>query len=280
MNITDQVLHQVWDVEQEILDVIHEICKKNNLKYSLAYGTLLGAVRHGGFIPWDDDIDIMMPRKDYEQLKRIWSEQAPEQYIMMDIHTNKDIPNTFTKIVKNNTTFLQSEEGKTMSYHKGIFVDIIPGDLVAPKGIQRKFQYVISAVYLLYTRGYTSGTKGFIGFVEKVLLKLPREKQFKWRDKVEKVLKKWNNTDSEEIFFVDVLSDCKRYYPANMFDNIIEIPFYGKKYNAVNIFDQYLTTIYGDYMQLPPEEDRVWRHHPLVIDFEHNYEDLEKMQNN
>lgn len=275
MKITDEILHKVWAVELEILDVIHSICKKHNLKYSLAYGTLIGAVRHGGFIPWDDDIDLMMPRKDYEKLKRVWKDEAPADYLMMDIESHKDIPNTFAKVVKNNTTFLQNEEAREKSYPKGIFVDIIPGDLVAPKGIRRKIQYIISAVYLLYTRGYASGTKGVIGFIEKVLLKMPREKQHKWRQKAGKSLQKWNDANADEMFFVDILSDCKKYHPADMFDNLSEISFCGKKYNAVASYDRYLTTVYGDYMQLPPEENRVWRHHPIVIDFEHNYEDLE-----
>ena len=77
MKIEDQI-QQVWAVEQEILDVIHRICAEHGLRYALAYGTLIGAVRHGGFIPWDDDIDLVMPREDYEKLLSIWEEAAPE----------------------------------------------------------------------------------------------------------------------------------------------------------------------------------------------------------
>lgn len=274
MTITEDILHKVWAVEQEILDVIHNICKKHNLKYSLAFGTLLGAIRHGGFIPWDDDIDIMMPREDYEKLKSIWKTEAPSDYIMMDIDTHGDITNTFMKVVKNNTTFLQCEKDKKASFHKGIFVDIFPGDLVAPKGIKRKIQYFACAVYLLYTRGYASGSTGFVGFAEKILLKLPKKFQLFLRKKASNLVQKWNYTDSKLIFFVDVIRDCKRYYPSNMFNDIIDVSFCGKKYNSISIYDQYLSTMYKKYMQLPPEADRVWKHHPLLIDFEHNYEDL------
>mgnify|MGYP000031386595 FL=1 len=65
-------IEAVWNTEREILDVVHRVCTENNLRYSLAYGTLLGAVRHGGFIPWDDDVDLIMPREDYEVLLKIW----------------------------------------------------------------------------------------------------------------------------------------------------------------------------------------------------------------
>lgn len=274
MAITEQELHKVWKVEQEILDVIHDVCKKNNLRYSLAYGTLLGAVRHGGFIPWDDDIDLIMPRKDYEELKRIWKDEAPTRYLLMDYHTNYDNPNTFTKIVKDNTTFLQDDEARTKSFHKGIFVDIIPGDLAAPKGVSRKLQYIMSAVYLLYSRGHSSGSGGIIGLIEKVLLKIPKKKYYKYRVKAEKYLRKWNESESKEMLFIETLAGCKKYYPSDMFDNLVEIPFSDKRYSAVADYDSMLTKIYGDYMQLPPEEQRVWHHHPLIIDFEHNYEDL------
>lgn len=274
MVITKEHLQQVWEVEQEILDVIHSVCKQNDLRYSLAFGTLLGAVRHGGFIPWDDDIDIMMPRKDYEELKRVWKDEAPSNYILMDYHTNNDNPNTFMKIVKDNTTFLQDEEERNKSFHKGIFVDVFPGDIVAPKGFKRKLQYLAGAVYLLYSRGYSSGAKGLTGMIENILLKLPKKMQYHYRIKTEQYIRKWNQLSLDEMFFPSTISECKKYYPSNMFDDLIDIYFNGKKYNAFSNYDQILTIEYGDYMQLPPEEERVWHHHPILINFQHNYEDL------
>ena len=112
------IQHKVWDVEQEILDVVVDVCDKNNLKYSLAYGTLIGAVRHKGFIPWDDDIDIMMPREDYEKLRKIWNGVAPKGYILQDHYTDLDYPNNFIKIRKDNTTFIQNEEEKSKNFIK------------------------------------------------------------------------------------------------------------------------------------------------------------------
>ena len=88
--IPDQLQRQIWATEQEILDVIHQVCTEYGLRYSLAYGTLIGAVRHKGFIPWDDDIDLMMPREDYEKLLAIWNEAAPKGYILQNTRTDPD----------------------------------------------------------------------------------------------------------------------------------------------------------------------------------------------
>lgn len=276
MEITNEVLQQVWKVEQEILDVIHDVCKRYNLKYSLVFGTLIGAVRHGGFIPWDDDIDIIMPREDYERLLSIWDNEAPKGYVLQNKRIVSDFTQNFTKIVKDNTTFLQDEDAKTRSFHKGIFVDIFPADRVAPKEFGRKMQYIASALNLLCARGYTSGNKGIIGAVEKLVLMLPLKSQIAIYNKTEKFISKWNNSIDCEWYSPNTIDVCKRYFDADIFENMTTIDFNGSKYCCVKDYDRLLTKIYGDYMQLPPIEDRVWKHHPMLIDFEHNYTELEK----
>lgn len=270
------VQQKLWETEMEILDVIHGICKKNNLRYSLAFGSLLGAIRHGGFIPWDDDIDIMMPREDYEKLISIWCSEAPEGYILQNKDTHSDYSQNFTKIKKDHTTFLESEFGKTANYHKGIFVDIGPCDRVAPGRLGRLYQYVACAVNLLYSRNYSSGSKGIRGFVERTLLKLPEGLKSRIRRRTEKIKRKWNGNKNCPYFATEIISDCKRYFPADLFDEIKEIKFENRNYCIAGKADEFLKIRYGDYMQLPPEEERVWKHRPMIIDFEHNYEELVK----
>lgn len=270
------IQHKVWDVEQEILDVVVDVCDKNNLKYSLAYGTLIGAVRHKGFIPWDDDIDIMMPREDYEKLRKIWNGVAPNGYILQDCYINLDFPNNFIKIRKDNTTFIQSEYDKNASYHKGIFVDIFPVDRVANGRIQQKIQFMWFAINLLYNRGYTSGTKGLVGFVEKILLKVPRQKQISIRNYAEKKMCKWNNKLDNKYVVPSTIIACHRYYSSDIFDELVYLEFQGKKYSGFKKYDEVLKVNYENYMELPPAEERVWSHHPILIDFEHNYEEVIK----
>ena len=99
-NIQDALLHKVWTVELEILDVIDHICRVHSIRYSLFYGTLLGTIRHQGFIPWDDDIDVLMSRYDYERFRQVWREEAFKDYELVDQEGYSDYPNNFMKIVK------------------------------------------------------------------------------------------------------------------------------------------------------------------------------------
>lgn len=271
---SNQLQQKIWATEQEILDVIHQVCTEHGLRYSLAYGTLIGAVRHGGFIPWDDDIDIMMPREDYEKLLAVWDQSAPKGYILQNTRTDPDFTQNFTKIRKDHTTFLQDEAERTKHYHKGLFVDIFPGDRVPSGKIGRKIQYIACAMNLLYSRGHTSGSGGTIGKAERVLLKAPKEKYAVRRERAEKKIRSWNGNESLQYVFPSTIWSIRKYYPANLFENMKTIEFNGKQYMCVADEDATLRMEYGDYMQLPPEEDRVWKHHPILIDFEHNYEEL------
>lgn len=272
-NIQEQI-EQVWKVEQEILDVIHGVCSKQNLRYTLAYGTLIGAVRHGGFIPWDDDIDLIMPRDDYEMLLSIWNDVAPEGYILQNVRTNPDYTNTFSKVRKDHTTFLQDEVETAKMYHKGIFVDIFPADRVADKKLANTVQYIASAVNLLFTRGYKSGSGGVIGAAESILLALPKRIRPTLRKWSENIIRKWNHNEQLQWFSPSTIESARRYYPANLFNSMKTIEYCQKTYSCVADPDAFLRVDYGEYMQLPPEEERVWKHHPIIIDFEHNYEEL------
>ena len=264
----------VWAVEQEILDVIHNVCDTHGMRYSLTYGTLLGAVRHKGFIPWDDDIDLMMPREDYDQLIKLWNDVAPAGYLLLNGDTAVDCSGNFTKIVKDHTTFLQLEEDRTRDIHKGIFVDIFPVDRLAPTKFSRLLQYCACAVNLLYSRGYTSGTGGMIGCVEKILLCVPRKYHRKLSVSTQNFISKWNGRVNTPYISPCTIRECRKHYPCDLFDKLEEKSFNGKYYPCTAKWDAFLSLSYGDYMELPPLEERVWKHHPILIDFEHNYEEL------
>ena len=275
MNEIQKQIKGVWQAEQEILDVFHNVCMENNLLYSLAYGTLIGAVRHGGFIPWDDDIDLMMPREDYDRLLQIWNSVAPAGYLLMNGNTHADYTNNFSKIVKDHTTFLQCDEDRTKTFYKGIFIDVFPGDRVAQGKVQRTIQYGACAANLLFSRGYTSGSGGLIGMAEKILLCIPRRFHAALRNTTERLITKWNDCADAPYMFSCTIGCCKKYYPADLFDQMGRICFNGKSYMAVADPDRILRIEYGDYMQLPPEEERTWKHHPILIDFERNLEEID-----
>ena len=262
-------LKNVWEVELTILNEIDRVCKKNGLKYSLAYGTLLGAVRHGGFIPWDDDIDLMMPRNDYNRLSELWEEEAGSDFIIQDKAREQNYTQNFMKIRKDNTAYVQQESELTHPYHTGIFVDIFPAERLAPEGISRKLQRIACMINLLYSREFTSGSK--YELVEKILLRLPRFIRMKIWSFTEGFIQKWSDLQSEQYFFPCTFEDIFKLYPANMFDKMNNIIFCDNEYMCVADPEVPLTLAYGNYMALPPENERVLTHHPLVVRFDSNY---------
>lgn len=268
-------LEDIWAAEQEILDEIDRVCTENELHYSLAYGTLLGAVRHSGFIPWDDDIDIMMPREDYEKLIQIWPTAARKGFIIQDDTMHSDYVNNYAKVRRDHSTFLQFEFERDCSYHIGLFVDIFPGDRVAPTKLGRVLQQLLFAVNLLFNRGYISGTGGMIGLMERLLLRVVPRKGYRHISLTAgKMSRRWNEDHSNLIVFPNRMGCSRIYYPSNLFDDLDRIEFQGKKYSAFHDADRMLRIEFGDYMQLPPEEERVWQHHPILVDFNRNYEEI------
>lgn len=275
MNI-EELLPQVKKTELEILCVIDKFCKEHNLKYSLAYGTMIGAVRHQGFIPWDDDIDLWMPRKDYEKFVKLWLANPVDGYLIQNTDLEPSYTQNFTKIRKNNTVFVQSEEEKQKAYHKGVFVDIFPLDRVAKSSLTAKLQKIYAIFTMLFYRRYTPPTEiGAKKIISKFFLAIvPKSKYENARKYFEKRYLSLCGDETCPLISNSTFRDLSIYYDADMLDSYTTLTFEGKDFMSVAKWDHALTKQYGDYMQLPPEEDRTWKHHPVLIDLEHNYEDL------
>lgn len=268
-------MQEVWDAEQSILDELDRLCTHHDLRYSLAYGTLLGAVRHRGFIPWDDDVDIMMPREDYDRLMELWPTAAPKTLILDRCDLDPENCNVFSKARKDHTTFLQFESERTAHFHKGVFNDIFPVDHVPRAKLARKLQYVDFAFMLLFNRGFTSGSKGLVGIAERLLLRLvPKKRYFAVSQYFARRGRRWNDRPAAYLVCPATIQDCKRWYPADLFASLQRIEFQGKRYWAVEKAEEFLTICYGDFRRLPPVEERFWKHPPLLVDFTRNYEEL------
>lgn len=274
MNI-DSLLPEVKQIELEILNIVDEFCRKNDIKYSLAYGTMLGAVRHKGFIPWDDDIDIFMLRSDYERFEKLWLEKSPKGYILENAKINPNYTQCLTKIRKDNTCFLQSGEEKA-EYHTGIFVDIFVLDRAANTKMQQKICTIYSALYYLYTRGFAfdRGSKLLRLGCEVLLGLVPKSKYKLIADKFENKLKKYNSSKNNKLVCYCTMESSKIFFPSDTMDDVEMAEFENEKFYISKCFDQILSARYGNYMKLPPKSERTWKHHPILIDFEHNYEEL------
>lgn len=275
-----ELLPQIKNIEMGILDVIHRICVENGLKYSLAYGSLLGAVRHQGFIPWDDDIDIYMPRDDYKQFIEILSNNPVEGYVLLKLEKDNDYINNFAKLKKDNTTFLQPGE-EEYKYHKGIFVDIFPCDLRADSSWNQKMQKVDMMFKNLYARQYVPQESNIlVRLVCKLLLVIvPRRLHHKLSFGFEKRLIRKGNTGSG-YFDTSTVQTMSYILPQDIFEELELIPFEDRLYYATKKRKEVLTVVYGNYMELPPKVERVWKHSPILIDFKHNYEDIESKLDN
>ena len=254
----------------EMLKVFDAFCKEHNLKYSLYGGTMIGAVRHHGFIPWDDDLDVCMEREDYERFLKLWNENPPKGYFLQNKESEEAFTQTFTKIRKNGTTFLQfeSERGKI---HTGIFIDVFPHDRIPSSGIKRWIYQYRTMKYELYTREFTPPKASlFVKIISALLLLITSHNQrMKTRAKLLNKLTAYDSDKSLEVSSTSCLGGVIRPFPPSFWNgNCVLMSFEDAQFPCAPGWDDALQHEFGDYMQLPPEESRLWKHHPIVLDFE------------
>ncbi len=270
----EELLFRLQKTQIEILDIIDRICKDCSIKYSLYAGTLLGAVRHQGFIPWDDDLDICMSRSEYNRFLEAWAKEKPEGYLLQNKENTPTFTQSFTKIRKEHTTFLQFEWERGQ-YHTGIFVDIFPIDRI-PDTTLLKIQFWWNCLkYQLLTREYIP-PKGNI--IEKIIAKIiltciPKKNRFPKRTKLLKRITKFKDPSLHPVS-ISTPASIQTPLPRDLLDSYVFLLFGKKEYMCFAGWDEYLSTVFGDYWQFPPESERKWKHHPIVLDFEHNLEEL------
>lgn len=258
--MNNQTLVELQGIELEILREVKRICNKYKLEYYLIGGTLLGAIRHKGFIPWDDDIDIAMPRKDYEKFIRLCDEELDGKYYLDYITTQDIYVNSFVKIRKANT-FVNEKHISEIKCKKGIFIDIFPLDNAKRQNslfqsIQAK---IVKGMYpiIFYRCGANKNRLSkktiFFGTLSKFL-------SIKSLNKIRDFIMKTNKNEKSKYYVSlgsrydyvkeTILKD--KYYPHK------EAEFEGELFNIPNDYKYILTRIYGEnYMDLPPIEKRV-----------------------
>ncbi len=271
----DTLLRKLQLTQLEILKVFDHFCNKHNLKYSLYAGSLLGAVRHHGFIPWDDDLDVCMPRSDYERFQALWKESPPEGYVLQNKENSKYFDQSFTKIRKDHTTFLENE-WQIGNHHTGIFLDIFPIDRIPANRFKRLIFKWHCMKYQLFTREFFPKNSHILIKLGSALMLsfTPKRKRMLIREKLLKKITKYNDDPSLETVTIETMSTIQTSLPANLLDNYVMLQFEDSRFMCFAEWDEYLRLTYNNYMQYPPIEDRSWKHHPMIIDFEHNYDEL------
>lgn len=244
----------------EILLDVDDFCKKNNIRYSLAYGTLLGAIRHKGFIPWDDDIDIIMPRSDYEIFKK---QYKSDRYVFSDISVNPNHPTRMGKVFDTKTFFYY----KGIKRDYGLFVDVFVVDSFPSNKTEKDTWLKKIRHYQLINEVKNTKFVGLINSSDSLKLKLYKcfkkltlNSKNRTRQKIIRLSQKYNGENTGYVGITVSVDNPWDTYPSDLFEKYIDVQFEGHRFRAISDYDQWLTVCYGNYMQLPPKEKRIGKH--------------------
>lgn len=268
-----ETLHQLHQVEIEILDEIVRICENNNLRYFLIGGTLLGAVRHRGFIPWDDDLDIAMPRTDYEMFEKLCKTELQEKYYVHSSETDKNYWLPFMKIRKHNTAFDEARLENADVSMNGIWVDIFPLDNAKKlNSFGKRIRTTIIKKNLQHFIVYKRHKRWPHPFLSKLVFVIAKPVSIYRLRKIQDWFMKFDN-NKDCPYYINFGS---KYDPIHQtilktdYEPSYTLEFEGKIYSVPGNYQNILIRIYGsNYMQLPPKEKQV-THNPVRLSFDTN----------
>ena len=253
-------IEEAKKIELDILDFIDSFCKEHGINYCINYGTLIGAIRHKGFIPWDDDIDLSMTRENYERFIQLFSEKQ-SRYQMLSLETDDQYFNNFIKIVDPTTKIIDTRNTKT--YDSGVFIDIFPMDTFNDTKVVDICYKLESFKLLSFSKHKNivygdSKLKDLIRTLFWLLLR-PVSPRF-FANQIEKQIQKYRVKDGKYIAFIPSKFKEKEVFAKEVFEDLIEVPFEHLMLSAPKQYDAILKQYYGDYMTLPPKEKQFYSH--------------------
>lgn len=261
----------------EMLKDIDIVCKKHQISYQLFAGTALGAVRHHGFIPWDDDVDIIMPRSEYERFFNEAAKDFDETLYYIQRENSAHWPMPYSKLRRNDTTCIEKYHPKDLKTHQGVYVDIFPCDNLSDCTLMRRVQFYVSKIIIansLYARGYETNSVTKKLFMQVCRIFSPKGL------KAICIRKKDQKSQMVHTFFGAGSKYEKNIFPRIWITQSVEIQFEDGVFPVSAHYDELLTKLYGNYHVLPSLEERECKEHVAILDLEHSYvEHLSELRN-
>ena len=266
----------VRDVQERILEImkyIDKLCRENGIVYYIMGGTALGAVRHGGFIPWDDDLDIFTTPDQYQKFKRVFDKQESDTFILQEWRTTTNYLE-YAKVRMNGTTFIEEVFKDRKDMHQGIYVDImilhkVPDNRLVQKTVYYESKFV--TLYALSQRNWEPKSKGQSIVLKslkllpcKVLTKMCYRKIYKYDDLKDHF---------KYCYWITPAKFRNGLFDKSFFETPIDIPFEDTKLLGSEKIKEYLAYRYGDYMKLPSKEQQKAAVHAFIYDTKKDYKE-------
>ncbi len=269
----------------DVLRAFDKICREQNLTYFCGGGTAIGAVRHHGIIPWDDDIDLFMPRPDYDRFLALTDGKELGDYEVLTPWNTDNYPFHFTKMCNRNTTLIEEVDTPCVT---GLFIDIFPldgtaDDLAEAARLKRRFRKISNRLEAISTHNRFSDYLSLLGkrsewgrFLVKTagfFFRRPMRKAL--LGKMERICRWYDFASATNVVVYCGVYNEREIYPKSWAGHQVFFPFEGLEVPLSNGYDNYLRQFFGDYMQLPPEEKRVSHHVKAFFDMDRRWSDEE-----
>lgn len=256
------------EIRKTLLQEFHNMCAQHNLKYSLSFGTMLGAVRHGGMIPWDDDIDLCMPRDDYEKLCNIYADtNCKDRYQFISNHTHPEIKTKIGYFIDYTTV---TETAGNMPDYYGIHIDIDPVDVIpADKKLQQRLLAKLKRAHFVVRMKdlHPQTVHGVKRLARQIvqLLFAPISSQ-KAIERLHKIAASYRHIPEEQREYASCVMDPGNiaFFPYSVTKEYATYTYENNQYQGFKDYDSFLNALYGDYMTPPPKDKQVRLEHKWV----------------